>query len=547
MKGTQSMSEVTARGTRETKAARFRRGRRAVWSVALVSAAALTLAACSSSSSSGGGGDSTGSSSGSATASAATKSGGSLNVALVNDILSMNPTQDNELAGINVFYQLFDQLTEVQANGTIGPRLATSWTSNANATQWTYKLRTDAKFSNGQPVTADDVLYSWQVVKDDKKSLNNVYTTDIKSMKKISASEIQFNLITPFASWPSETTLLSIVPENYYKQVGPDGFAKKPIGSGPFTFVSYTPGQSIVLKKNPDYWGTKATIDNLTFQVVADDTARVNGAQSGQLDIAQIPDTQVKVVKAAGSTNVETTPGNMVVYLGMNQANKWLANVNIRKAIDMAVDRKTMTSNLLGGLTTPVGQLVTASTSGYAKSVQPTPFNLAQAKQLISQSGYDGTPIPFEYATNGRIQQSAEVAQAVAGYLQDAGLKIKLQGTDYNTFNSDSTDKKFTGIYLNALNPSVMDASIAEQYVIGPQAAKYFVDKTLDAMVTKAMATTPISAENAVLAQIWQHIQATAEFAPLYSNTYSFAVAKKVSWQPRPDGMYFATTMHLTS
>ncbi|MEJ1231353.1 MAG: ABC transporter substrate-binding protein [Galbitalea sp.] len=330
---------------KDNTTAMFKHNVRRKAAVAVVAAAAIfALAACSSSGSGGSSGSST--------------SLGSITVGQTADVQSLDPVIDNSLQGINVYDTLYDTLTQLKRNGDVIPRLATSWTSNSNATEWDVKLTHKAKFSNGDPVTAADVIFTYQQVQTNPKSLNASYLSSVKTMTAVGKYEVKFELSTPFANWPRQMTLLSIVPEKVYKADGGSaGFVKHPIGSGPYTFVSYKSGVSLVVKRNPNYWGPKATLGQITFVPVLTDQSRVSGVQSGSLDLALIPPTSVDTLKGSGAVDVRNVGGNQTMYLGFNASSGETANAKIREAISLSVDRPAIVKSILGGLGIPANQL----------------------------------------------------------------------------------------------------------------------------------------------------------------------------------------------
>jgi peptide/nickel transport system substrate-binding protein len=494
--------------------------------VAIVAVAAVFgLAACSSSAS--------GSSSGSSTL-------GAITVGQTADVGSLDPIIDNSLQGINVYDTLYDTLTQLKRNGDVVPRLATSWTSNSDATEWDVKLNPKAKFSNGDPVTASDVIFTYQQVQTNPKSLNTSYLSSVKTMTAVNAHEVKFDLSTPFANWPRQMTLLSIVPEKVYKADGGSaGFVKDPIGSGPYTFVSYKSGVSLVVKRNPNYWGPKATLSKITFVPVLTDQSRVSGVQSGSLDLALIPPTSVSTLKGSGAVDVRNVGGNQTMYLGFNSSSGETANPKIREAISLAIDRPAIVKSILGGLAVPANQLSSPKNFGFDASRKAIPYDPTKAKALLKEAGYDGTPIPLQYATDGWIPLGSQVAQAIGGYLQKVGFNVDMEGTDAASFNLENANKQYKGIYFTAYGPSYLDAQIILNFGVGPNATRYYSNSTIDTLYNEQIAQTDATKRAADIAKIWDVVDQNTYFAPLYDPQFSYAVNPKLKWTPWPDGSLF--------
>ena len=434
--------------------------RKASFAVAAVTGAGLLLSACA------GSADGTGST-GSPT------SGGEIVIGQVTEPeKSPDPVMDGSLAGYNYYYNTFDQLTQLDADGAIQPRLATKWEPSADFTSWTFTLRDDVTFTNGEPLTVDDVVFTYQTVLDSPDSDALGYMGALEAVAAGSEpNTVVFTLNSPFSPWPSITTAISIVPEDVYTELGSEGFAKAPVGSGPFKFVSWTRGVDYVIEKNPDYWGTPAKLDKVTFQTVADEDARLNGVASGSLDIALISPNQVAGLEDSTGVTVASIPANGVVFLGINSTSGPLADAKIRKAISLAIDKDTLVKSVLAGGATANSQLVAPNVGGFVEGLDNVPYDPDQAKALLAEAGYTGEKISFEYATDGRIPLSGEIAQAIQGYLSEVGIELDMKGMDQASLSTKIYgDVNIEGLYMNTWAPSTMDGDMpAENLFNGGQ------------------------------------------------------------------------------
>jgi peptide/nickel transport system substrate-binding protein len=467
-------------------------------------------------------------------------SGGSITVGQTADVNSLDPIIDNGLAGINVYDTIYDQLTEITPKGEVGPRIATEWSANDDASVWDFTLRDDIEFSDGTPLTADDVIFTFEQVKSNPKSLNTRYLADLTSMEKLEGNVLRFTLSRPFANWPRQMTLLSIVPKAAYEAAGgSEGFAKSPVGSGPYDFVSYTSGVEIVVEANPDYWGPKPTLDKITFVPVVTDEARVSGVQSGSLDLALIPPSQVSALKGSGAVDVRAVGGNQTMYLGFNSSEGITADPKIRKAISLAVDREAIVKTILGGLGRTANQMSSPANFGYDDSRDEAEYDVKEAKALMKDAGYDGTPIPLQYALDGWIPLGSQVAQAVGGYLEKAGFTVDMQGVDAASFTLMSSQKAYKGVYFSAYGPSYLDAEIILGSGIGPKGTRYFEDSEIDTLYNEQISATDPDARAEAIAGIWDAIDENTYFAPLYNPEFNYAVNPKLNWEPLANGSLF--------
>jgi peptide/nickel transport system substrate-binding protein len=459
-----------------------------------------------------------------------------LTIAQPWDLATPDPVIDNGLYSNNVFHGLFDQLTKVAGDGELVPSLATEWSASGDALTWTFTIRDDATFHDGTPVTPADVVFSYQAIKDNPKSLNRIYTNNIASMVS-GDNTVTFTLTTADATFPRYAYYISIVPEAAYTTMGAKAFAAAPVGSGAYTFVSWTPGVSVVLEANPDYWGGKPSIKNVVIEPVADLEARLNGLLSGEIDLTALQPSQLSSIESAAGYQVMEAESNQLVYLGSNTSDEWLANADLRKAISLAVDRETIIDTIYGGLATPANaSSVTSGVVGHDPDQEALKFDTEEAKNLVASSGYDGSVIPFEYATDGGVPQSNELAQAIASQLAEVGINVELAGTDTTSFNLLWTSKTLEGLYLQQFSPSMMDSATTLNYLYGPTGYALFSDPEVDALVATAGTTVDPDARLAAISDLWTLNNEENYLVNLHYTTGIYGVKDNLDWTPRADG-----------
>lgn len=448
-----------------------------------------------------------------------------------------DPISDGSLAGYNYYFATFDQLARFDSEGVIGPKLATKWEHNADFTQWTFTIREGVKFHNGDPVKASDVAFTYNQIKATPNGDPATYMEMFTSAATGPGNTVVFTLNAPFSAWPTITTGVSIVPEAVYTKLGSAGFAAAPVGSGPFKFDHYTRGVEYVVQRNPDYWGEKAALETVTFKTVADADARLNGVQSGSLDVALVAPNQLAAVDGSKSVHIESRVSNGVTFLGMNAKAGPLADQRVREAIALSIDRDGIVKSLLAGRATVDNQLVAKNVGGFDPKYPAPVRDTAKAKQLLAAAGYNGTPIPFQYATNGRIPLSSEIAQAIQANLAEVGITITLHGTDQNSHSQMIyTKKAATGIYLNTYAPSTMDGDAPISSMFGGQWNDYAMLPETQALVAK---TRTVAGQDKidVYRELFTLNDSKALLLGLYTPDASYAVDPALNWKPRADGM----------
>jgi peptide/nickel transport system substrate-binding protein len=447
-----------------------------------------------------------------------------------------DPLVDGSLAGYSYYYNVFDSLTRLDADGELQPLLATEWSASEDLTQWTFTLREDVTFSNGDPLTAQDVAFSFQTILDNPASSAYSYMRPLESVEVVDETTVLFQLNTPFSPFPSITTSVSIVPEDVYTELGSEGFADAPIGSGPYTFASRTPGVEYVIERNPDYWGESAPFEQVTFQTIADADARINGVLSGSIDLALIAPNQVDSLE--GAATLMNTTSNGVTFLGINSTQGPLADERVRRAIELAIDKNALVTGVLSDRAEVASQMIAPPVAGYASTIEPTETDVDEARALLDEAGYAGEPITLSYAIGGRIPLSEEIVQAIQGMLDAVGISVTLEGTDQSTFSSRVYEQKdLDGLYLNTYAPSQMDGDpVVEDFFAGGY-NDYAMDPETAELVQR---TREVAGDErvAAYAELMELNASRSQMIPLYVPETNYATADGLEWAPRADGLF---------
>ena len=333
-------------------------------------AGVVGLAACGSSGGSGGstsGANGAGSTVAKAAASTTlsctnVKQGGTVTVGVTQDVISFDAANTQDNGSLWADMNIYNQLVELTPNAKkLVPGLATSWKISNGGKTYTFHLR-DAKFSDGSPVTAADVKFSWDRASS-PKALASFALADLKSTRVINAHTLQANLKSVSASFLNNIALwpASVLDEAAFKKQGEPNFKAHPVGSGPFSVESFSPGNQVVLKKNPYYWGTDSCghhypyLSKVVLKYVPNDNTRVTALQGGQLDaMFNVPYNQVSSLNSGNITSA-VTPQLGVVALALSQKVPAFRNTKVVQAINDAVDRKAIVKSVFFGNATPGG------------------------------------------------------------------------------------------------------------------------------------------------------------------------------------------------
>ena len=346
--------------------------------------------------------------------------------------------------GYNVGFSqhLYDTLVFRDASGKLVPGLATSWEA-VEETRWRFHLRKDVKFHDGSPFTADDVVFSFDRI---PKVPNNpgTYAGTLKSIVKIEVKDshtIDFitDSINPMLpnQFPNSFIISRKAAEGKETKDFSSGAAA--IGTGPFTFVEYVPGQHVKLKKNPSYWGKSATWDNVDLRIIPNDAARVAALLGGDIDLADfIPPNDVPKLKERKEVIVHTGPSYRTIAVkpnvgldnpddvrtkaGAPLGKNPFKDVRVRQALSYGINRELMVERVLSGLAIPASQMVPPGMLGYSEALKNPPYDIAKAKALLAEAGYpDGFAVKL-HCTNDRYVNDAKVCQVLGQMLARIGL-----------------------------------------------------------------------------------------------------------------------------
>ena len=371
--------------------------------------------------------------------------GGTLTVARTADIFTFDPYSTQDDRSIFTELEIYDRLVKLGPDGkSVQPELATAWTVAKDGKSATFDLRSGVKFSDGTPLTADDVVYSLTRDADQKGSWGFLFTP-ISKVSKVSEQQIRIDLSQPFAPL---LPALSTFAASIYSKANAVKFGKAagehPLGTGAFALETWQKGTALTLKRNDNYWQQgKPYLDKVVFKVVGDDNARTLQLQSGEVDVADAlaPD-QVGGLKDKG-LKVTTVNGSAVTWVIFNEAKKPLDDPKVRLALSYAMDRATVAKNVYFGNANPAKSILPGSSLYYSADQQPAVFDLAKAKQLLSESSApNGFDLPMTIPSGD--QASLVTAQLWQASLQKIGVKLKINQLEATTAQDEYNTEKYS-------------------------------------------------------------------------------------------------------
>ncbi|HWN93166.1 MAG TPA: ABC transporter substrate-binding protein, partial [Verrucomicrobiae bacterium] len=327
-----------------------------------------------------------------------------------------------------------------------------SWSVSRDWITYDFILRKGVRFHNGDPVTAEDVKFTFDRYKGSGAKL---LKDKVKDVQVVAPNRVRFVLKE---AWPdfmsfygtSATGAGWIVPKKYVEKVGEDGFKKSPVGAGPYKFVSFNPGIELVLEAFPEYWRKAPSVKRLIMRSIPDEATRAASVRTGEVDIAYL-------FTGPTAEQLRRAPGMKVVaplvygVYWLDFLDQWdpkspWHDRRVRLAASLAIDRPALNQAEMLGMGKLTGAFV-PSTFEFALPIEPPPLDPRRAKQLLAEAGY---PNGFEAGDLTPLPPYTSLAEEVGGFLGGIGIRTRVRTMERATFLSAWREKKIKGLLIGA-------------------------------------------------------------------------------------------------
>jgi peptide/nickel transport system substrate-binding protein len=428
-----------------------------------------------------------------------------------------------------VLSALHDAVVKPMPGKAMAPCLAESWSSSPDGLVYEFVLRKGVKFHNGDPVTADDVKFSFE-------RFRGIFARTLK--EKVAAVEtpdpgrVRFRLKQP---WPDFMTFYGtrttgagwIVPKKYVEKVGDDGFKKAPIGAGPYRFVSFTPGVELVLEAFDGYWRKTPHVKRLVLRVVPDESARLAALKRGEADVAYL-------ISGELAAELKRTPGLTLkpVFPSLHWltfADQWdpkspWHDKRVRLAANLAMDRRALNESATLGLSKITSSIVPSSFDFYW---QPPayPHDPARAKRLLVEAGYPNGFDAGEYSTDLQVAGWGEV---IVNSFKTVGIHLKLRPFERAAFFKGNSEKKYRNVVHLFSGASGNTATWLESFAVSGGTYAYGGYPDIDGLFREQAAELDRPKREAILHRMQQLIHERAMFAPIWELAFLHGVGPRV-------------------
>ncbi len=425
-------------------------------------------------------------------------------------------------------YAIHDALFRDLPGGTRTPSLATSWRVSSDGKTYEFKIRQGVKFQNGDPLTAEDVKFTFGRYKGyGAKELKG----KVKQVEVVDPYTVRFILAAPWGDFMEKYTSVIltgaswILPKNYIEKVGDAGFAKNPIGAGPYKLVNWRPGVELVAEAWEGYWRKVPNVKTLVIKEVPDAATRFAMLKTGQADFALAMAGPLRdAVLADPKLSLVGGPAPGVASLifseQFNPKSPW-GNLKVRQAASLAIDRETLVATALPGAPIP-GQVVPDSLL-WVKRFTPDPYDVAKAKALLAEAGYRNG---FDGGTLYVDQPYADAGTLVAGYWKAVGISVKVEPMARAAFYEAMHNHALRGVLWN-INVSGTTASsqLQNYFSILDGFGKY---EDVSALMNQQLNENGPKKREAILFQLQDLIHQKAMFVALFQTTMPIGVGPRV-------------------
>lgn len=496
-----------------------------------------------------------------------------MRIGLALEPSSIDPHYHN-LGPNNAFSaHVFNALVEMDENQRLIPGLAESWTA-VDDTTWEFKLRRNVKWHDGSPFTADDVMFTFERAPAVPNSPSSfaLYTKG-KTLEKVDDHTVRIKTAEPYPLVPNDVSTIYIVSKKAADGASTGDFnsGKAAVGTGPYRFVEWVPGDRIVIQRYDDYWGEKAQFDKVTIRPIKSDPTRVAALLAGDVDfIDQVPTADIERLKKDANINLSDGVSNRIIYLHFDQFREKtpfvtgtdknpLLDVRVRKAISKAINREAIVERVMEGVAIPAGQLLPDTFFGVSPNLKAEKYDPDGAKKLLEEAGYPKGFGLTLHAPAGRYINDAEIAQAVAQMLTRVGIQTKVETLPPSVFfsraSSGGPDKtpEFSFILVGwgsgtgeASSPlKSLLATYDREAGAGASNRGRYSSPEMDKLLNEALATVDDTKRAELLAAATdQAIGKDQAIIPLHYQVNTWAARKPWKYLPRTDERTTAMGVH---
>jgi peptide/nickel transport system substrate-binding protein len=429
---------------------------------------------------------------------------------------------DAEITPFMVFYALHDALVKPMPASLNAPSLAESWTMSKDGRVWEFVLRKGTRFHNGDPVTAEDVKFSFERY---RGAAAPILKERVREVQVVDPGRVRFHLKDP---WPDFMTFYGtsasgaawIVPKKYVEKVGEDGFRRAPIGAGPYKFVSAQPGIELVLEAFDGYWRKTPAVKRLVLRSIPDESTRAAALKRGEVDIAYFLNGPIAddVRRTAGLTLSATRTNGVLFLMFPDQwtaGSPW-ADRRLRLAASLAIDRQAINEAESLGFSAPTGNIVPRHQE-FALAIPGDPYDPKRAKALLAEAGY---PSGLDAGELTPFPPYNSMGEAIANYLNAVGIRTRVRTMERAALLTAWREKKIKGLFVGATGSAGNASTRLESLATARGVLSYGSIPEIETLFSAQLQEMDRKKREDVLQQIQRIVAERMMFAPIWENGF---------------------------
>ncbi|MCH4886336.1 ABC transporter substrate-binding protein [Acidaminobacter sp. JC074] len=502
-----------------------------------------------------------------------------LTIGLSGDAYSLDPYPLNETITNGINHHMFEPLvrknTDIQNEGV----LAESWEANEDGTVWTFHLRKDVVFHNGNKFDVNDVLYTYERALTDMSAFDGMLST-MESMRALDDYTFEMTMNQPNVLLLSQINSLVIMDKETCAGLSDEEIALVPNGTGPYKLVEHVREDRIVFERFEDYWGKKPEATKVTFKPITNEGTRTANIISGAVDmITDVPVRDTVIIETNDKIDILDSPSLRVIYLNLAgwtdtpslDAEKPLVSpdgsnpftdIRVREAVYRAIDEETIIKQIMNGFAIPAASYIPAGFNGYNADVKRLSFDPEKAEALLDEAGYPKQDDGYRFeitldAPNDRYINDGDIAAAVAGYLEKVGIKVNLNLMSRTVFfgyisasnkKGDNTHFCMTGwadsggestlMGMDMIYSKTQEGPVKDGF--GGVNRGFYTNPEVDALVDEAMSTIDEVKRDALMQEAWKIAADDISYIPLHFQKDIYAVNDRITYTPRYNKYVYA-------
>ncbi len=485
-------------------------------------------------------------------------------MAVGGNVTSIDPHYHNLAPNNGIAAHIFDRLVHQDSQQRLVPGLATEWRA-VDETTWEFKLRAGVKFHDGSPFDAEDVLATLKRVPwvPNSPSSFAISTRAIVEATAVDSRTVRLRTAKPYPLLPNDLSIVNIVSRKAVEApTGEFNNGRAAIGTGPFRFVEFVPGDRIVLQRNDAYWGEKPNWARVTIRIITNAAARTAALLAGDVQIIdQVPTSDVARLKSNPQVALSKTTSNRLIYLALDQnrdqtpfatdkqgavlPNNPFRNRRVRQALSRAINRDAIVQRIFEGEAISAGGLLPEGFFGASEKLKPDTFDQDAARKLLGEAGYPNGFAMTIHGPNDRYPEDEKVLQAIGPMFSRVGIDTRVVTSPWATYATQSSAPAYafsvmlvgwgagTGEVSSPLRSLL--ATVSRESGMGASNRGRYSNPQVDELIAKALSTVGDAARAKLLAEASEAAIADMGLIPLYYQVNLWAHRRNLVYSPRAD------------